>query len=268
MYSEDEYLNGAGSELAAASEWPAAVEPTPESTDEWPVTVEPAVQPEPAGEWPVEPEPAGKWAMEVGSAQTGPTDAPIGGHVYGGFAPVGYTDVRERRLRRMAGVAVLAGAVGAVGGVVAANSSRTHRGAGRRPGSLVAAVRSSRVARSPVLVGSRAAPSEPAVARPLKATRSHLARARRRHALASAQLPARGSDTRPSTDVNPHKPVRQGNVLAPQSAGVGVQRGGSARIVVDDSVGSSVPASMATDFSPSEVTAQARVGDAEFGFER
>jgi hypothetical protein len=254
VYNEDEYLNGAGSELAAAGEWPAAME----STDEWPVAVEPAVQPEPAGEW----------AMEVGSAQTGPTDAPIGEHVYGGFAPAGYTDARERRLRRMAGVAVLAGAVGAVGGVVAANSSRTHRGAGRRPGSLVAAMRSSRVVRSPVLVGSRAAPSQPAVARPSKATRSHLARARRRYALASAQLPARGSDTRPSADVHPHKPVWQGNVLTPQSAGVGVQRSGGARIVVDDSVGSSVPASMATDFSPSEVTAQARVGDAEFGFER
>lgn len=267
MYDEDEYLNGAGSELAA-DEWPAAVEPTLASTDEWPVAVEPTVQPEPAGEWPVEPDPAAEWAMEVGSAQTGPRDAPIGEHVYGGFAPVGYTDARERRLRRMAGVVVLAGAVGAVGGVVAANSSRAHRGAGRRPGSLVAAMRSSRVAPSPVLVGSRAAPSQPAVARPSKATRSHLARPRRRYALASAQLPARGSDTRPFTDVHPHKPVRQGNVLAPQSAGVGVQRGGGARIVVDDSVGSSAPSSMAVDFSPSDATAQARVGDAEFGFER
>ncbi len=253
MYDEDEYLNSAGSELAAG-EWPAVAE----SMDEWPVAVEPAMQPELASEWPVESEPAGEWAME----ETGPRDTPIGEHVYGGFAPVGYTDVRERRLRRMAGVAVLAGVVGAVGGVVAANSSRTHRGAGRRPGSLVAAMRSSRVARSPVLVGSRAAPSEPAVARPSKATRSHLARAGRRYALASTQFPARG------TDVHPHKPVRRENVLAPQSAGVGVQRGGGARIVVDDSVGSSAPASMAADFSPSEATAQARVGDAEFGFER
>jgi hypothetical protein len=262
VYSEDEYLNGAGSEVAAG-EWPAMAEPTPESMDEWPVTVEPAVRPESAGEWPVEPEPAPEWTME----EAGPGDALIGDHVYGGFAPVGYTDVRERRLRRMAGVAVLAGAVGAVGGVVAANSSRAHRGAGRRPGSLVAAMRSSRLARSPVLVGSRAAPSEPAVARPSKAMRSHLARARR-HALASARLPARGSDTRPSTDVHPHKPVRQGNVLAPQSAGVAVQRGGGARIVVDDSVGSSAPASMAADFSPTEATAPAaRVADAEFGFE-
>jgi hypothetical protein len=265
VYNEDEYLNGAGSELAAG-EWPAAAEPTPESADEWPMAVEPAL--ESADEWLVEPEPAREWAMEVGATEKGPRDTPIGEHVYGGFVSPGCGDVRERRLRRMAGVAVLAGAVGAVGGVVAANSSRAHRGAGRRPGSLVADMRSSRVVRSPVLTGSRSAPSSPVVTRSAKATRSHVARVRRRYVVASAHLSAGGSDTHPPTDTHPPKHVRQGNVLAPQSAGVGVQRGGGIAIVVDDSVGSSAGASMAADSSSGGATAQAGTGDAEFGFER
>jgi hypothetical protein len=207
VYSEEEYLNGAGEEPAMVDESPVAAEP-------------------------------------------------------------GCKPAAERRLRRAAGVAVLAGAVGAVGGVIAANISRAHRGAGRRPGSLVADMRSSRVVRSPVLTVSRAVPSSPVVTRSAKVTRSHVARVRRRYEVATAHLSAGGSDTHPPTDTHPPKHVRQGNVLAPQSAGVGVQRGGGVAIVVDDSVRSSAGASMAADSSSGEATAQSAAGDAEFGFER
>jgi hypothetical protein len=230
VYSEEEYLNGAGLELATA------------------------------GDWPAEAEPAGEWAMEGGSAETGPSDAPTDEHSYGGFVQPENVqpekkDVRERRLRRMAGVAVLAGAVGAVGGVVAANSSRAHRGAGRRSGSLVAAARSSSVVRSPVLAGSRAAPSGLAVTPPARITRSrrsHVARVRRRYTVASTQ-----SDTRPPSDIHYTENVRRETGAGPTPAGVGVQGGRGVAIVVDDSAGSSAPAS---------TTAGSSV--VEFGFER
>ncbi len=58
--------------------------------------------------------------------------------------------LRERRLRRTAGIAMLAGAIATVGAVVAANISRAHRGAARKPGRLVAATRSSPPLPSPV----------------------------------------------------------------------------------------------------------------------
>jgi hypothetical protein len=239
VYSEEEYLNGAGLELA-------------ESTDERSVAMEPGSGS--ARDWPAEAEPAGEWAMEGGSTETGPSDAPTDEHSYGGFVQPEEKDVRERRLRRMAGVAVLAVAVGAVGGVVAANSSRAHRGAGGRSGSLVAATRSSSVVRSPVLAGSRAAPSGLAVKPPERTTRSHrphVARVRRRYTVASIHLRAGRSDTHPTES------ARRESGAGPTPAGVGVQGSGSVAIAVDDSAGSSAPAS---------TTAGSSV--VEFGFER
>jgi hypothetical protein len=263
VYSEEEYLNGAGLELATADDWSMEVEPAPESADERPVAVEPGSGS--ARDWPAEAEPAGEWAMEGGSAETGLSDAPTDEYSYGGFVQPENVqpekkDVRERRLRRMAGVAVLAGAVGAVGGVVAANSSRAHRGAGRRSGSLVAATRSSSVVPSPVLAGSRAASSGPAVTPPARTTRSHrshVARIRRRYTVASIHLRAGRSYTHPLTDTHPTENVRRESGAGPTPAGVGVQGSGSVAIAVDDSAGSSAPAS---------TTAGSSV--VEFGFER
>jgi hypothetical protein len=199
VYTEDEYLDGAGSEPATVEQSPVAAEP-------------------------------------------------------------GRKLMGESRLRRAAGMAMLAGAVGAVGGVVVANSSRAHRGAGRRPGSLVAATRSSRVLRSPAPTGSRAVSSSPAVAHPSKITRPHVASSGRRRRGSNSHPPdllrrRRSLETHPSTPLHPPMPP----------AGVGVQGGGGVAIVVDysASAGSSSSPSTAAGSSSGAATAE----HTEFGFE-
>jgi hypothetical protein len=214
VYTEEEYLNGAGFEPATVEESPIVAEP-------------------------------------------------------------GRTLAGERRLRRAAGVAMLAGAIATVGAVLAANISRTHRGAARRSGSLVAATRSSSPLPSTVQAGSRAAP---AVAhRTVQATRLSGARAGLRSGRPGrsgfhpSHLRAGGSDSHPST----------------RRRGMGGRAGNlpltGARITVDYSPGSSpgagevVPihpgtspdSSTATGSSAGSFKVRAEAGGhAEFGFER
>lgn len=247
VYSEDEYLGGAGLELTAAEDWPAVEPAVGLMEGELPVTAEPGL------------EPAYASAVAEGPAvDLAPGDAPAEEHVYDGFV-----DARTRgvRLRRIAGVAMLAGAVGAVGGVVAMNNiSRARHGGGRGPGSLVA--QSSRVVSSPELAGSRSAPSSapsaPAVVPPVKAPSSSVAHAGWHHRAARSHL-------------SNGKHAWRGSVPAQSSVGVGVRRGGGVAIVLDYSPRASVEASTAASSSvdisrPS--TARAAVEQVEFGFER
>ena len=113
VYSEDEYLNGAGldgahRELAAPAAARGLTAAYAEDESRWTA-------------------PRSSWRPSTGSQARG-----------------------ERRLRRVAGVAMLAGAVGTVGGVVVLNSASGTHGRRRGPGSWSAAARS-RVARSPVV---------------------------------------------------------------------------------------------------------------------
>jgi hypothetical protein len=217
VYSEDEYLDGAGAEVGAGLEVAAV------------------------GTWPPAAEPARKAAG-------------------------------ERRLRRVAGVAMLAGALGAVGGLVVMTSSWTNRGAGRRPGSLVAAVR------SPAVVGSSAVSTRPTLAGPSAATRSRGARAGWRHGMADTHAPTHLSAGPHGSDAHPPGRVRRGYGPAPQSSEAGVKRGGGVAIIVDyvpRSPSAGAPATAAagettaTDVSPSAATSRPVAGkQAEFGFER
>jgi hypothetical protein len=246
VYSEDEYLGGAGLELTDAGDWPAVEPAVGLAEGEFPVAVEPGL--EPAAESPLAQEPA---------VDLAPGDVPVEEHVYDGFVNSG---TRAVRLRRIAGVAMLAGAVGTVGGVVAVNISRARHGGGRRPGSLVA--QSSRDVSSPELAGSRSAPSStpsaPAVVPRAKAPSSSVAHAGRRDREARSHL---------STG----KHARRGSVPAQSSVDVGVRRGGGVAIVLDYSPSTSVEASTAARSSADithSPTASAAVGQGEFGFER
>jgi hypothetical protein len=98
VYSEEEYLNGAGSELASIGEWP--------------------VTERPLGEAPLGEPPVGEAPLSVETARQG-----AGG---------------EYRLHRIVGVAMLAAAMGTVGGVVFLNVARAHGGTGARGSFLVA----------------------------------------------------------------------------------------------------------------------------------
>jgi hypothetical protein len=297
VYTEDEYLNGAGWELTAAEDWPAAVQlAVGLAGEELPVAVEPGL--EGADESPVAEEPA------VGLE---PGDAPIEEHIYGGFAHFdggfdggsvhsdgGFarSGRRDVRLRRLAGVAMLAGAVGTVSVVVVANISRAHRGAGRRPGSLVVA-RSSRVVSSPELAGSRAQSSGGAVMPRSMAPRSDVAQAERHRGRSGSQTSNKrltnlraghaGSDTHTSKrpreigsppGPNPPGPNPPGpNPPGPdtQPAGAGVKRGSGVAIALDyspgASVGGSAVAGSSVEMARSSRTSAA-TGHAEFGFER
>jgi hypothetical protein len=246
VYSEGEYLNGAGLDLTAAEDWPAVEPAVGLAVEELPITVEPGL--EPVDELTVAREPA---------VDLAPGDAPIEEHVYDGFV---HARTRGVRLRRIAGVAMLAGAVGTVGGVVGMNMSRTHHRAGRGPGSLVA--RSSRVVSSPELAGSRSAPSSapsaPAVVPSVKPPSSSVVHAGRRH---------RGARSHRSNG----KHAWRGSVPAQSSVGVGVRHGGGVAIAIGYSPSNSVEASTAASSSvdisrPS--SARAAVEQVEFGFER
>ncbi len=140
VYSEEEYLNGAGSELASIGEWPVT---------EWPL-----------GEAPLGESPVGEAPLSVATARQGA----------GGEHRL-HRMVEERRLHRLVGVAMLAAAVGTVGGVVFLNVARAHGGTGAR-GSFLATTRSSRVARSPAVddAQSQVASSRPVVVRSVKTT--------------------------------------------------------------------------------------------------
>jgi hypothetical protein len=262
VYSESEYLNGAGLDLTAAEGWPA-VEPTVGlAGEELPVTVGPGL--EPVGESTVAQEPA---------VDRAPGDMPIEEHIYGGFVNSG---TRAVHLRRIAGVAMLAGAVGTVGGVVAMNISRARHGAGRGPGSLVA--RSSRVVSSPELAGSRSAPSSarsaPAVVPPVKTPSSSvppagLRRRRARSHLSNGNLTNFRTRRRGGSDS--HTPgARRTNVPTQSSVGVGVRRDGGVAIVLDYSPNASVNESTvaSTSVDTSRPAASAAVEQVEFGFER
>jgi hypothetical protein len=119
VYSEEEYLNGAGLDIASIDEWPVA---------EWPLGEPPLGEPS-----------VGESPLSVETMR----------HRAGGERRLRQA-VQERQLHRMAGVAMLAAAVGTVGGVVFLNVAQAHSGAGAR-GSLLAATHSSRVARSPAI---------------------------------------------------------------------------------------------------------------------
>jgi hypothetical protein len=214
VYTEDEYLNGAGLEPATIGEWPAAVEPA----DACLVAAEPRR----------------------------------------GL-------VRERRLRRAAGAAMLAGAVGTVGGVLAINSSRTHRGTGRRPGSLVAATHTSRIVRS-------SSPSWPVGAHRSEAMRSRFAQTVGWRGVADIHFRA----GRPGgSDTHPPERVRRGARQA-LPAGGRVQRGAGAEVVVDYAPATSTDQASAdgaakgstTTGSTGAETVRAGTGHVEFGFER
>jgi hypothetical protein len=186
VYTEDEYLGGAGLEVATVGEWPPAAEPARKG----------------AG---------------------------------------------ERRLRRAAGMAMLAGTVGAVGGLVVMTGSWAHRGAGRRPGSLVAATRSPRGARSPAVVDSSAAPSWLAGARRSLVMRSRVARAGRHRRVARTRLP-----------IHPRGGVAVVVDYVPRSSS------GKASVTTFAAGGAT-----AADASTGAATPRAAAGkQAEFGFER
>ena len=141
VYSEEEYLNGAGSDIASVG----GERPLGEF---------------PLGEIPISEPPLGELPLPV----------EIVGHRVGGeHRPRGV--VRERRLHRMAGVAMLAAAVGTVGGVVFLNVARAHSDAEGPQGSLIASTHSPRVVRPPLIAGARPSFSASAVVHSAKRTR-------------------------------------------------------------------------------------------------
>jgi hypothetical protein len=215
VYSEEDYLNGAGAELASIDQWPAALEPARQ-----------------------------------------------------GFG--------ERRLRRVAGVTMLAGAVGLVGGAVVLNDPWAHRGAGRGPEKLVAAMHSRVVMRSPAVAAVREAPSRPVMVRRAKPTRS-LVRSRRRRA---------GSDSRALDHALTHlsaRPRGSGAIVVdyvPRSSSSGSPAVGApaegdttATARTDEGAAASAPTADVTARSESGSGSESRSGagagnQAEFGFER
>lgn len=168
VYSEEEYLGGAGTQLGGIAEWHAAESEPAEfaSVDEWPVGVAELGS---TGELPVgEPEPTTgeEWPHEEPSL---PFGEPAGRHAEW---DVGRGE--EHRLRRAAGVAMLAGVLGAVGVLVCLNLARTHGGSAPQRGSLLAASRTSRVAGSASATDDARAQvesSRPVVVRPLETVR-------------------------------------------------------------------------------------------------
>jgi len=136
VYSEEEYLNGAGSDIASVG-------------GERPLG-EPLLSEPPFGELPL--------PVEIVGREAGEEHRPRGG-------------VQERRLHRMAGVAMLAAAVGTVGGVVFLNVARAHSDAQGPQGSLSASTHSPRVVRPPLIAGARPSFSASAVVHSAKRTR-------------------------------------------------------------------------------------------------
>ncbi len=194
VYSEEEYLGGAGCALAGvADEWHAD---EPELTELGGS----------AGEWQVgEPDLATGEAWQLGDPSL-PVDSPpveepgvryaewdVSGHNAG-------QGLAEHRLRRAAGVAMLAGALGAVGGLVCLNLARAHGGSGAGRGSLVAATRPARAAAGSAPAAGDAPPqaqsSRPVIVRPLETVGSRVASPSRRSRAGAPAL--RRSDRLPA----------------------------------------------------------------------
>jgi hypothetical protein len=280
VYSEEEYLNGAGSGLAGigdewslADEWPLVDSPRDESprdafplgesplADEWPLGGSSLVDP-PLGEWPLGDSPIG---------EVPPVDSllPVepGRQGVGGEDRLRRRFVGERRLRRIAGVAMLAGAVGAVGGVVILNLARTHVGAGARGNLVAAATRSSRVARSSALDQTQSqvtASSRPAVvARSVEAT---TARSRVLQLERSLGRPGRRrSNALPAH----HLPVRRRADVAVVADDV--PRPSSGEVAAVPAAVSAVPTAQVSTTAAPAAPAPPRPAPenrAEFGFER
>jgi hypothetical protein len=171
VYSEEEYLGGAGTQLGGIAEWRAAEPELAElgSVEEWPVGMAELGS---AEELPVsEPESAtgAEWPLDEPSL---PFAEPAGQHAewYLGRG-------EEHRLRRAAGVAMLAGVLGAVGGLVCLNLARTHGGGAPGRGSLLAATRTSRgTGSAPAADDARpqVESSRPVVVRPVETARSRV----------------------------------------------------------------------------------------------
>lgn len=192
VYSEEEYLGGAGSGLASVAEWHAdQPEPTElGSAGEWQVG-----GPElgSAGEWQ-----GGEPELTFGNdRQLGDSSLPLeelgvrhaewdvrGHHAEHGLA--------DHRLRRAAGVAMLAGALGAVGGLVCLNLARTHGGSGAGRERLVAATRPARAAAGSAPAAGDARPqaqsSRPVIVRPVETVGSRVPSQSRRSRAGGAAL--------------------------------------------------------------------------------
>jgi hypothetical protein len=183
VYSEEEYLDGAGSGLAGVAEWHAGEPELTElgSAGEWQ-----AGEPElgSAGEWQ-----GGEPELTLGDDwQLGDSSLPVeelgvrhaewdvSGHAGQGFA--------DHRLRRAAGVAMLAGALGAVGGLVCLNLARAHGGSRAGRESLVAATHPARAAAGSAPAAGDARPrvqsSRPVIVRPVETVGSRVAAQSRR----------------------------------------------------------------------------------------
>jgi hypothetical protein len=267
VYSEEEYLGGAGTELGDIAEWHAAEPELAElgSVDEWPVGVAELGS---AGELP-----AGDLEPAIG--EESPLEEPslpfaesAGRHAEWDIGRGG-----EHRLRRAAGVAMLAGVLGAVGGLVCLNLARTHSGGAPGRGSLLAAARPSRVGGSAPAADDARPQMEsarPVVVRPVEMARSRVPSR-------SGASRKGGPDPGRSDRLSVHHPAHR-------HAGVAVLAGYAHRRPFS---GEAAPAS-ATASAPAPASAQpapeaggtttaavaaapahpAPEGQAEFGFER
>jgi hypothetical protein len=272
VYSEEEYLGGAGTQLGGIAEWHAAEPELVElgSVEEWPVGVAELGS---AGEWPLgEPEPAvGKeWPLEEPSL---PFEESAGQHAEWDPSRSAGQQVGEHRLRRAAGVAMLAGVLGAVGCLVCLNLVRTHSGGAPGRRSLLAATRPSRVAGSaPAADDARPQlePSRPVVVRPVETARSRV----RSQSGASRKG---GPDPRSSDRVPVHHPahLHAGVVVLADYAHRRPSSGEASAAPVSAPASAPAPAQPAPQAGGTTTPAVAAAaahpapeGQAEFGFER
>lgn len=228
VFTEEEYLNGAGSGVAGIG-------------DEWSLGESAVV-----GEWPLAEAPLAESLL----ADFPPGEPPLP------VETVRQGAGRERRLHRMAGVAMLAGVVGAVGGVVILNLARAHTGTGAGGSLVVAAARSSRVAHLPVLDDAqpRVTSSRPVVVRAVDTKRLRVPPIRRSLG---------GSVTRRSKRFPPHLPVRRRTGVAVVADYVPPQSSAEVSAVAPPAQVSTTTASVAP--APQRPAPEARP---EFGFER
>jgi hypothetical protein len=291
VYSEEEYLDGAGSGLAGVAEWHAGEPELTElgSAGEWQ-----AGEPElgSAGEWQGgEPEltPGDDWQLGDSSL---PVEEPgerhaewdLSGHAGQGFA--------EHRLRRAAGVAMLAGALGAVGGLVCLNLARAHGGSRAGRESLVAATHPARAAAGSAPAAGDARPrvesSRPVIVRPVETVGSRVAsqpgrsRAGRPALRRSDRLPAhhvahRSTGVAVLADYAHRRPSSGEASVAPVSASASAQASAQASAPVQAPASTaSSPSQPAPEAANTTTTAAvsappahpAPETQAEFGFER
>jgi hypothetical protein len=285
VFTEEEYLNGAGSglagiggewsfgESAVADEWPLVGSPPAGSppgdptlgdpslggsllADQWPLGESPPVDP-PVGEWP-------PGDSSLGEAP--PVDFPLPVEPMrqgvGGEDRLRGRVTGEHRLHRMAGVAMLAGTVGAVCGMVVLNLARTHVGAGTRGGLVAAVARSSRVARSPAVDDAQPqVASRPVVVHSVETARSRVP-------------PSGRSSGGPFTDRSKrsliHRPVRRRANVAVVDGHVPHPSSGEASTAPATVVPAATPAQVSTTAASGAPAPQrpAPENRPEFGFER